>query len=111
VTYSRRNGLVFLVTDATGAVWLTTPDEIQEEAANPYGWLGTASLLLSPPSITVYEVTGSGVVGPLKIERPGSWGRGQEKLMLIYPNGHMALEFDVSEEGQRAEASAGVTSA
>ena len=50
-------GIVLLITDATGEVWLATPEEFRADAADPNGRTQRGNF--PAKYLTVHEVTGS----------------------------------------------------
>lgn len=89
MTHNRLKQLVLLVSTANGDVWLTTFDELQDQYTNrderiPHG--------LFASELTVYEIAGGAVTGPLGVKGDGA-GTGQDKLVFSYPDGRIAFRL------------------
>jgi hypothetical protein len=91
MTHNRLSGMVMVATNHSGAVWLTTPAELQRK------WQAEGLGDFPDREVSLYEITGSAVNGPIKLARGSLPGTGGPEVLLgTYPDGRYAFRIERS---------------
>jgi hypothetical protein len=89
MSYNRLKQLVLLLSNVDGEVWLSTPEEVEQEYNER-----SSRIPEFPQQLTVYEVAGGAVTGPLKVDYfPGLFGKEEDSLIFHYPDGRTAFRI------------------